>query len=266
MYEKSYYSFVSWLSKSLHLQPHEVQATAMTMSSSVRLTVSAYQTSGNVMAIQTVWMVLMNTTPAQLSPADPTTSSVPTWCASMKIGYVMVKMTAGTWVMNRTAPHLHLVVPLGSGFAPQTRCASTWIRCATARGTVQMEQMSHLSAVSFHTSYIIHVCTWHKKWHFSSKQNDKHLLTAYFPQRPKWLCTAQWRLQSRLCPRTIWGSVYLSARISAPQWLQDLWWHQWVPDPWILQPAVLQWERNLQVLLFRGLPPRAWWTHLQSCR
>lgn len=79
-----------------HLQPPEVQASAMMMSSSVRSTGPAYQTNGNVTAIQIVRMDLMNTTHAQRSPADPTISSVPTRCAFPRAGCVTVRMTAGT--------------------------------------------------------------------------------------------------------------------------------------------------------------------------
>lgn len=129
-------------------QPLEVQASATMMNSNVRLMVSASRASGSAMATRTARMDQMNTTPAPPSPADPATSSVTTRCASQEVGCVMATMTAGTWVMNRTAPPLHIAAHLDSGCAPLTRCASTWTRCATARGTAPMEQTSHLSAVS----------------------------------------------------------------------------------------------------------------------
>lgn len=78
-----------------HLQPLEVQAFAMTTSSSARRTVSVYQSHGSVTAIQTVRMDLMNTTGVQLSPAGRTISSVPTRCAFQQAGCVMGRMTAG---------------------------------------------------------------------------------------------------------------------------------------------------------------------------
>ncbi len=130
------------------LQPLEVQASVTMTSSSARWMVSAYQMSGSVTAIQTVRMDQMNTTPARLSPADPAISSVPTRCASRQSICVTATTTAGTWVMNRTARPLHLAVQPDSGSAPPTRSALTWTRCAMARGTAPMEQMSRLSAVS----------------------------------------------------------------------------------------------------------------------
>lgn len=63
-------------------QPPEVRASATTMSSSARATVSAYQAIGSVTATQTVKMDPTNTTPARPSPASLTTSSVPTSSAS----------------------------------------------------------------------------------------------------------------------------------------------------------------------------------------
>lgn len=78
------------------LQPLEVLASAMMMSSSARAMASAYQMSGSVTAIQTVKMDQMNTTPARQSHADPTISSVPTSSASQQAGCAMVTTTVGT--------------------------------------------------------------------------------------------------------------------------------------------------------------------------
>lgn len=78
------------------LQPLEGQASATIMNSSARLMVLAYQASGSVTAIRTVRMDPMSTTPALLSPAGPTTSSVPTKFAFRQVGCAMVTTTAGT--------------------------------------------------------------------------------------------------------------------------------------------------------------------------
>lgn len=152
------------------LQPLEVLASAMMMSSSARAMASAYQMSGSVTAIQTVKMDQMNTTPARQSHADPTISSVPTSSASQQAGCAMVTTTVGTWAMNRTAPPLHLAVHLASGCALLTRCALTWTKCVTIRGTAPMEQMSHQSAVS--VSYYL------KYWRLSKdfSQNETELM------------------------------------------------------------------------------------------
>lgn len=138
-------------------QPPEVQASATMRSSSARRMVSASQRSGSVTAIQIARTRLTNTTPAPLSPASPTISSVPTRYASQQAGCVTATTTAGTWVMSRTAPPLHSAAPLDSGSAPRSCCASTWTRCATARGTAPMEPMSRLFAVSYWS--ILH-CIW----------------------------------------------------------------------------------------------------------
>lgn len=145
------------------LQPLEVLASAMMTSSSARAMASVYQMSGNVMAIQTVKMDQMNTTPAHQSHADLTISNVPTSSASQQAGCAMATTTVGTWVMNRTAPPLHLAVHLISGCALLTRCALTWTRCATISGTVPMEQMSHQSAVSVPKIKRIEMLLWCKE-------------------------------------------------------------------------------------------------------
>lgn len=132
----------------IFFQPLEVQACVTTTSSSARPTVSAYQTTGSVMATLTVRTHLMNTTPAHLSPAGLTISSVPTPFVSPWVGCVMATTTAGTWVMSRTAQLLHSVVHQDSGCALLTWSVLTWTKCVTVRETVPMELMSPLSAVS----------------------------------------------------------------------------------------------------------------------
>ena len=84
--------------------------------------------------------------------------------------------------------------------------------------------------------------------------------------RPGRLCSEPGGLQSRLYPGALRSSVHLPCRVPAPQRLQDLCRRRRVPDPRLLQPAVLQRERLLQVLLLRGLPAGAQRTHLQGHR
>jgi len=65
--------------------------------------------------------------------------------------------------MNRTAPHLPLLAHQDSGSVPLTKCVLTWTSCAMARGTVPMEQTSHLSAVSIVYHVYASVRNVHKK-------------------------------------------------------------------------------------------------------
>lgn len=136
------------------IQPPRVQACATMMSSSARAMVSAYQMSGSVTATRTVKMDPMKTTPVLPSPASLVISSVPTRSASHQAGCATVTMTAWTWVMKWTAQRLRFGALPSSGCAPPTRCASTWTKCATVKGTAQMVPMSQNCAVS---SYMYHL-------------------------------------------------------------------------------------------------------------
>lgn len=150
--------------------------------------VSASRGTGSVMGTQTASMDLMSTMAVCSRPALHLISIVTMETASTESGSATGTMTAGIWVMRRTALLKPFTVPVGNGNALAIASVWIWVQYVMASLTAPMGQMSPHFAVSF-------------------------LTIVYWP----WIYSDQWPAVHHHCHN---HHVAFKERISAPLWVQ----------------------------------------------
>lgn len=125
---------------------------ATQMNFSAKKMAPAFPRIGSVMGMRTASLDLMSIMAVLLIPALHLIFSAKMDIVSIKTGFVMGTMTAGTWVMRRTVLLNPFNVPPGSGAVSTPTSVSIWVPYAMASLIAPMGLMSPHFAVSFSTS------------------------------------------------------------------------------------------------------------------